>query len=52
MTVLRDDAWPVGLLFSRSGSMAIPSSQHIAGATLAIEEVNAAGGVLGALGFV
>ena len=47
MTVLRDDAWPVGLLFSRSGSMAIPSSQHIAGATLAIEEVNAAGGVLG-----
>jgi ABC-type branched-subunit amino acid transport system substrate-binding protein len=47
MTILRDDAWPVGLLFSRSGSMAIPSSQHIQGATLAIEEVNAAGGVLG-----
>ncbi len=47
MTILRDDAWPVGILFSRSGLMAIPSSQHIAGATLAIEEVNAAGGVLG-----
>ena len=42
MTVIRDDAWPVGILFSRSGLMAIPSSQHIAGATLAIEEVNAA----------
>ncbi len=47
VSVERDDAWAVGLLFSRSGPMAIPSSQHIRGATLAIEEVNAAGGILG-----
>lgn len=47
VSVARDDAWVVGLLFSRSGPMAIPSSQHIRGATLAIEEINAAGGVLG-----
>jgi len=47
MSVEYEGAWAVGLLFSRSGPMAIPSSQHIRGATLAIEEINAAGGVLG-----
>jgi len=47
VSVEREDAWVVGLLFSRSGAMAIPSFQHIHGATLAIEEINAGGGVLG-----
>jgi ABC-type branched-subunit amino acid transport system substrate-binding protein len=43
----REDAWAVGVLFSRSGLMEIPETQHLQGALLAIEEVNAAGGVLG-----
>jgi ABC-type branched-subunit amino acid transport system substrate-binding protein len=41
------DAWTLGVLFSRSGLMEIPSTQHVRGAMLAIDEVNAAGGVLG-----
>lgn len=41
------DSWPVGVLFSRSGLMEIPESEHYQGTLLAIEEINAAGGVLG-----
>jgi len=41
------EPWTLGVLFSLTGHMAIPSSQHVHGATLAMEEVNAAGGVLG-----
>lgn len=42
-----EDAWTIGVLFSHSGLMEIPSTQHVRGAMLAIEEINAAGGVLG-----
>jgi branched-chain amino acid transport system substrate-binding protein len=41
------EAWQLGVLFSRTGLMQIPSAQHVHGAMLAIEEINAAGGVLG-----
>jgi len=41
------DAWTIGVLFSHTGLMEIPSIQHVRGATLAIDEINAAGGVLG-----
>ena len=39
--------WTLGILFSRTGMMQIPSTQHVHGAMLAIDEINAAGGVLG-----
>lgn len=41
------DAWRVGLLFSRSGLSEITESEHFLGSVLAIEEINAKGGVLG-----
>jgi branched-chain amino acid transport system substrate-binding protein len=41
------DVWRVGVLFSRSGLMAITESEHFFGTALAIEEINRAGGVLG-----
>lgn len=41
------DAWRVGILFSRSGVMRIPQSEHFFGTALAIEEINAAGGIMG-----
>jgi branched-chain amino acid transport system substrate-binding protein len=41
------DAWRVGVLFSRSGLMAITESEHFFGTALAIEEINKAGGILG-----
>ncbi len=41
------DAWRVGILFSRSGVMRVPQSEHFFGTALAIEEINAAGGILG-----
>ena len=41
------DPWTIGVLFSLTGHMAIPSNQHVHGAMLAMEEINAAGGVLG-----
>ena len=41
------DAWRVGVLFSRSGLMAITESEHFFGTALAIEEINRAGGILG-----
>jgi ABC-type branched-subunit amino acid transport system substrate-binding protein len=42
-----NDAWRVGVLFSRSGLMAITESEHFFGTALAIEELNRAGGILG-----
>jgi urea transport system substrate-binding protein len=42
-----DDTWQVGLLFSRSGIVAVSESEHFRGTALAIEEINNAGGVLG-----
>jgi ABC-type branched-subunit amino acid transport system substrate-binding protein len=43
----KEGAWTLGILFSRTGMMEIPSTQHVYGAMLAIDEINAAGGVLG-----
>src|SRR4029079_3148361 len=40
------EVWRVGVLFSRSGLMAITESEHFFGTALAIEEVNRAGGVV------
>jgi branched-chain amino acid transport system substrate-binding protein len=37
----------IGVLFSRSGSMAVTENAHTKGILLACEEINAAGGVLG-----
>jgi branched-chain amino acid transport system substrate-binding protein len=42
-----NDAWRVGILFSRSGVTAVTESEHFFGTVLAIEEINARGGVLG-----
>lgn len=47
MMPISEGCWKIGILFSRSGEMEIPSGQHVCGALLAIDEVNAAGGVLG-----
>lgn len=44
----RDGAtWRVGVLFSRSGVSGVTETEHFLGTALAIEEINAAGGVLG-----
>jgi ABC-type branched-subunit amino acid transport system substrate-binding protein len=45
--MLTNDTWQVGLLFSRSGIVAMSASEHFRGTALAIEEINNAGGVLG-----
>jgi branched-chain amino acid transport system substrate-binding protein len=39
--------WRVGILFSRSGVAEVTESEHFRGTVLAIEEINADGGVLG-----
>lgn len=39
--------WRVGVLFSRSGFSEISEGEHFGGTLLAIEEINAGGGVLG-----
>ncbi|UJW84865.1 transporter substrate-binding domain-containing protein [Devosia sp. SL43] len=41
------EPWRVGVLFSRSGVTSITESEHFFGTALAIEEINADGGVLG-----
>ena len=41
------DAWRVGVLFSRSGVTSVSETEHFLGTVLAIEQINAAGGVLG-----
>jgi urea ABC transporter urea binding protein len=41
------DTWRVGVLFSRSGLMAVTETEHFLGTALAIQEINKAGGVLG-----
>jgi ABC-type branched-subunit amino acid transport system substrate-binding protein len=47
MIATMDEAWRIGLLFSRSGVTGLSDSEHFYGAALAIEEVNRRGGVLG-----
>lgn len=39
--------WRIGVLFSRTGLTEVTESEHFFGTVLAIEEINAAGGVLG-----
>lgn len=39
--------WRIGVLFSRSGVTSVTESEHFFGTALAIEEINALGGVLG-----
>ena len=41
------EPWRVGVLFSRSGLMAVSETEHFLGTALAIQEINRAGGVLG-----
>lgn len=43
----KDPGWPVGILYSRSGATSVTESEHFFGTALAIEEINALGGVLG-----
>ncbi|WP_457282530.1 transporter substrate-binding domain-containing protein [Polaromonas sp. P5_D5] len=38
--------WRIGILYSRSGATGVTESEHFFGTTLAIEEINAGGGVL------
>ncbi|MEJ8848305.1 transporter substrate-binding domain-containing protein [Variovorax rhizosphaerae] len=38
--------WRIGVLFSRSGATGVTESEHFFGTVLAIEEINARGGVL------
>ncbi|NUT85145.1 transporter substrate-binding domain-containing protein [Pseudomonas corrugata] len=45
--VAKEQGWPVGILYSRSGATGVTESEHFFGTALAIEEINALGGVLG-----
>lgn len=42
-----EKSWRVGVLFSQSGTTHVTENDHIRGTLLAMEEINAAGGVLG-----
>jgi branched-chain amino acid transport system substrate-binding protein len=42
-----EQTWRVGILFSRTGFSSVNETEHFFGTALAIEEINAAGGVLG-----
>ncbi|NWE37048.1 transporter substrate-binding protein, partial [Pseudomonas gingeri] len=44
--VAKEQGWPVGVLYSRSGATGVTESEHFFGTALAIEEINALGGVL------
>jgi hypothetical protein len=44
-----NETWRVGILYSRSGVTAVTESEHFFGTVLAIEEINARGGVRGRL---
>lgn len=41
------EPWRVGVLFSQTGVTSVTESEHLSGTILAIEEINAGGGVLG-----
>ncbi|RDU97198.1 transporter substrate-binding domain-containing protein [Trinickia dinghuensis] len=45
----RDEQWRIGVLYSRAGVTSATESEHFFGTVLAIEEINAAGGVAGHL---
>src|SRR5438034_11608412 len=40
------DTWRVGVLFSRSGLMAVTETEHFLGTALAIQAINQSGGIL------
>ncbi|KXU37263.1 amino acid ABC transporter substrate-binding protein [Ventosimonas gracilis] len=42
-----EQGWRIGVLYSRSGVTATTESQHFFGSSLALEEINQGGGVLG-----
>ncbi|PRX27262.1 amino acid/amide ABC transporter substrate-binding protein (HAAT family) [Paraburkholderia sp. BL18I3N2] len=44
-----EPGWRIGVLFSRAGATAATETEHFYGTVLAIEEINAAGGVAGGL---
>lgn len=46
-TLSDSSGWRIGILYSRSGVTAVTESEHFFGTVLAIEEINAGGGVLG-----
>ena len=46
-TASLSDTWRVGVLFSRTGLMAVTQTEHFLGTALAIQEINQAGGILG-----
>ncbi|WP_186040721.1 transporter substrate-binding domain-containing protein [Burkholderia gladioli] len=43
-----EPGWRIGVLFSRAGATSATETEHFYGTVLAIEEINAAGGVAGA----
>lgn len=47
MTPSAQDGWRAGVLFSRNGTTAVTETEHYNGTILAIDEINAAGGILG-----
>ncbi|TDE34795.1 transporter substrate-binding domain-containing protein [Antarcticimicrobium sediminis] len=47
MTPSTQDGWRVGVLFSRSGTTGVTETEHYNGTILAIDEINAAGGIHG-----
>jgi branched-chain amino acid transport system substrate-binding protein len=46
-TASSGDTWRVGVLFSRSGLMAVSETEHFLGTALGIQEINQTGGILG-----
>ncbi len=42
-----EDAYPIGILFSQSGAMAVTEQAHLKGALVAIDEINARSGIAG-----
>jgi ABC-type branched-subunit amino acid transport system substrate-binding protein len=47
-TASLSDTWRIGVLFSRTGLTAVTETEHFLGTALAIQEINQAGGVIGA----
>lgn len=43
----KNATWRIGILFSRSGVASVTGTEHFFGTALAVEEINAKGGVLG-----
>lgn len=48
-TDMREEGWRIGVLYSRAGVTAATESEHFRGTALAIEEINASGGIDGRL---